>query len=85
MDFRAQTALASANSLVLARFFCAGTVLMGPHEGGIDHGVFIVRVSRQHGEELFPDTTSSPGAGAPMLLFQSPRVSGKSRHGIPVR
>jgi hypothetical protein len=41
-------------------------VLVRPHDRGIDHGVFVIRVSRQQREQLFPDTTRGPAAEAPV-------------------
>lgn len=47
MDVCAQFPFASADRLIFARFFCAGTVLVGSHDGAVDHRVFIVGVFGQ--------------------------------------
>src|SRR5439155_20558393 len=55
------TRLCCARSPGLRRLFLgAGTVLVGTHNGAIDHGVFIIRVGRQHLEHLLPHPTLGP-------------------------
>ena len=44
--------------------FATGRLLMGPHYGGINHHVDVVRVSQQHLEDLLPDSRPGP-AGEP--------------------
>jgi hypothetical protein len=41
-------------------FLSAGAVLMCAYDGAIDHGVFVVRVGRQHFEDLFPYAALRP-------------------------
>src|SRR6516165_7240957 len=38
------------------RQHCAG----GPHDGAVDHGVFVVRIGRQHLEYFLPDAALGP-------------------------
>ena len=37
-------------------------MLMSAHDGAIDQGIFIVRVSRQKGQDPLPDTRFGPTA-----------------------
>jgi len=41
-------------------------MLVGAHDGGIDHGVFVVRVAGQMLENSLPDTANGPSAESRM-------------------
>ena len=45
-------------------FFGACAVLMGPHDGAVDHGVFVVRVGCQKFEHRAPHAALGPSAKA---------------------
>jgi hypothetical protein len=45
-------------------FFRAGTVLMGTHNGAVDHGIFVVGLRCQKLKELLPDSGFGPSAEA---------------------
>jgi hypothetical protein len=62
-------------------FFRACTVLIGPHDGAVDHRIFIVSIGRQLLKDPLPDAGVLSGEA----FFQSPKRSGKSRQGIPAR
>ena len=47
-------------------FFGAGAVLMGPHDGRIDHRVFVVGVRGQMLEDALPDARLGPAGKARM-------------------
>lgn len=42
------------------RLFCVGAMLMRAHDSGINHGVFIVSISRQRLESTLPDAALAP-------------------------
>jgi hypothetical protein len=44
----------------------AGAMLMRPHDGGVDHGVFFVGIGRELGKYSFPDTGFCPSAETAM-------------------
>jgi hypothetical protein len=50
MDFPAQSAARSANRLVTPLFLGAGSVLIGTHNGGVDHHVFTVGIASHQSE-----------------------------------
>jgi hypothetical protein len=60
-------------------------MLMGTNDGGIDDQVFEVRIVGHRFENPPPDALMAPAAEPAKTLFQSPKTSGKSRHGEPVR
>jgi hypothetical protein len=55
MDLGAQPAAATPDRLVLVFFWGAGTVLMGAHDGAVEHRVFGVGIGGQRREDLLPD------------------------------
>ena len=60
-----------ASGLWLGRsplFACARTMLMGSDDGGVDHGVFVVRIVSQRLEKTLPNTALRPP--------REPRVNG---------
>src|SRR5205085_8853637 len=47
-------------------FFRAGAVLMGAHDGAIDHRIFVVGIGRELLEDALPDTGFGPAGEAPV-------------------
>jgi hypothetical protein len=43
-------------------FFRAGAVLMGAHDGAVDHGIFVVGIRRKKLKELLPNSRFGPSA-----------------------
>jgi hypothetical protein len=86
VDFGAQPAARPPDRLVNAGFFGAGTVLMGAHDGAVDHRVFIVRVGGQMQKNSFPDTSLGPTAEAAVILNPAVgstiRPTGAIRHNL---
>src|SRR4051794_10275869 len=67
VDFGAQAAARAADGLVFARMFSgAGAVLMGAHDGAVDHRILGVSVPGQALKNPLPDTGFSPAAEAAM-------------------
>jgi hypothetical protein len=86
MDLGAQPTARSPDRLVLAGFFfSSGTVLMSPHNGAVDHRVFIIGIDREMLKYPLPDPGFRPPAETSVDVFQSPKRSGRSRQGTPVR
>jgi hypothetical protein len=50
-------------------FLGAGAVLMGAHNGAVDHRIFIVGISGKMQEDLLPDTRFGPSAEALMHVL----------------
>src|SRR4051812_35856003 len=61
VDLGAQAAARAADGLVFARRFSgAGAVLMGAHDGAVDHRIFVVSVPGQALENPLPDAGFRP-------------------------
>jgi hypothetical protein len=54
---------------LLSRFRVHFTVLVGPHDGAVDHQVFIFGVAGQLLEQPFPDPAFGPAAEATVGVF----------------
>jgi hypothetical protein len=50
-------------------FFGAGAMLMGAHNGAVDHRVFIVGLGREMLKDALPDSGLCPAAEAPMHVL----------------
>src|SRR5215469_8105099 len=49
-------------------FLSTGTVLMCAHDGAVDHRVFVVRIGRQHFEDILPCAALRPARKSRMNL-----------------
>ena len=65
-------------------FWRAGAVLVSPHDGAVDHRVFVVGVCGQGLEHALPDAFW-PSANRRWLFFPSPKRSGRDAMGRAVR
>src|SRR6516162_8123576 len=66
MDFGAQSALAAADRLIIVFFGSASAVLVGAHDGAVNHRIFVVRVGGQVLEEALPHSFIGPAAEPPV-------------------
>src|ERR1019366_4037018 len=65
----------SGRWLGLRRLFLGpGAVLMGAHDGAVDHRIFIVGIGRQMHENPLPDSRLGPTAEAPMHVLPVPEA-----------
>ena len=64
MDFGAQSALATADLLIVVFFGCAGAVLVGAHDGAVNHRIFVVGL----GGQVFEEAKRCSTATAPEFL-----------------
>jgi hypothetical protein len=62
MDFGAQPAATKPDRLILVFFWGAGAVLVGAHDGAVDHRVFVVGIGGQMLEDLLPHPAFGPTA-----------------------
>jgi hypothetical protein len=60
-------------------------VLARPDDGGVDHRVFVIRIIGQGLEKILPNSARGQREKRLWIFFQSPKRSGKSRHGAPER
>jgi hypothetical protein len=72
VDFCTQPAAAAPDRFSLGSLFRAGAMLMRPHNRRINHGVFIVGISRERLENALPDTALAP-TGVPSM--DHPRIA----------
>jgi hypothetical protein len=49
-------------------FFGARAVLVRPHDGAVEHRVFVVGIDRQQGEDAHPHSTFGPAAVSPVRV-----------------
>ena len=58
-----------------------GAVLVRPDNGGVDHRVFVIRIIGQVLKRLSQTPLAAQREKRLWVFFQSPKRSGKSRHG----
>ncbi len=66
-------------------FLGAGTVLMGPHNGAVDHRVFVVEVGGKMLKHPLPDTGFGPTAEASVDVLPVAEAFRQIAPGMPVR
>jgi len=64
-------------------FFRTRAVLMGAHNGAVNHRIFVVRIGGEVLKNAERNTKAGPAAEPAMAFFPSPKRSGRSRHGFP--
>jgi hypothetical protein len=69
VDLAAQSALAAAERLIFICFWCAGAVLVGPHDGAIDHRVFVVGIGGQVLKHALPHSLFGAPTEAPVRIL----------------
>ena len=69
VDFGAQPALAAANRVVVIFFWCAGAVLVRPHNGAVNDRVFVVGIGGQGLEPARPHPLLGPPAEPPVGIL----------------
>src|SRR3954451_22080654 len=71
VNFRAQPSARAPDGLILTPLFtCSRAVLVGAHDGGVDHRVFVVRVVRQVVKNPLPNPALRPSAEPRMDRFR---------------
>ena len=69
VDLCAQPAAAVAKRLMLSFFVGIGTVLVGSHNGAVDHRVFVVGVAGQMLKDALPHASLGPAAEPPVRIL----------------
>ena len=69
VDLGAQSALAAAECLIFIFFWRAGAVLMSPHDGAVDHRVFVVGIGSQVFKQALPHPVFAPPAEPSMGIL----------------
>jgi hypothetical protein len=85
LDLGAQSIARVSDRFVSAGFFRPCTVLMGSHDGAVDHRILIFSIGHQLLKDPLPDAGCAQPLKRRSTFFRSPKRSGKPRQGIPSR